>query len=319
MQHEQQYTPPATRKFKAREVFGIPGNMVVEGLAERGEFVPEIDPNYQFDPETTRVLLEGFSHNLRVLVQGYHGTGKSTHIEQIAARLNWPCFRLNLDGHISRLDLVGRDAIVLEEGQQVTTFREGVLPWALSRPMVLVLDEYDAGRPEVMFVIQRLLEAGGALSLPEQNRIIHPHPFFRLFGTSNTVGLGDATGMYHGTHQLNQAQMDRWNVVARLNYLPDDKEVDIVLSKNPGMHNRRDLVEKMVRLAGLTRTGFMAGDISTVMSPRTVIMWAQNSDIFGDVYRAYQLTFTNRADEHDFDTLNEYFQRIFGQLEGITV
>ncbi|MBI1363088.1 MAG: AAA domain-containing protein [Proteobacteria bacterium] len=305
-----------TRTFKVRDVFGVDSDMVVEGFAEPSEFVPAVDPAYQFDPETTQVLLAGFEHNLRILVQGYHGTGKSTHIEQVAARLNWPCFRLNMDGHISRLDLVGKDAIVLEDGHQITAFKEGILPWALKRPMVLVLDEYDAGRPEVMFVIQRLLEKDGALSLPDQNRIIYPHKKFRLFGTSNTVGLGDATGMYQGTHQLNQAQMDRWNMVVRLNYLGEDKEVDIVLAQVPSLHNQRDMVEKMVRLAGLTRTGFVAGDISTVMSPRTVIMWAQNTEIFGDVYRAFHLSFINRADVEDEDTLLEYYQRVFGKLAG---
>ena len=307
------------KSFKVRDVFGFDSDLTVTGFDKPDEFVPELDPNYQFDKQTTEVLLAGFEHNLRILVQGYHGTGKSTHIEQVAARLNWPCFRLNMDGHISRLDLVGRDAITIENGKQITTFREGILPWALQRPMVLVLDEYDAGRPEVMFVIQRLLEKDGALALPEQNRIIHPHPKFRLFGTSNTVGLGDATGMYHGTHQLNQAQLDRWNMVVRLNYLPEDKEVDIVLSKVHEFHNRRDMVEKMVRLAGLTRTGFVAGDIATVMSPRTVIMWAQNAEIMGDMYSAFQTTFANRADLEDEATLNEYFQRIFGTTKGLAL
>ncbi len=308
-----------TKKIKVADMFGIDSSLTVEGFAEKNEFVPDIDETYQFDKETTEVLLAGFENNLRILVQGYHGTGKSTHIEQVAARLNWPCFRLNLDGHISRLDLVGRDAIVIEKGKQITTFREGILPWALQQPMVLVLDEYDAGRPEVMFVIQRLLEKEGVLALPEQNRIIQPHPKFRLFGTSNTVGLGDATGLYHGTHQLNQAQMDRWNMVARLNYLPENKEVDIVLAKATELHNRRDLVEKMVRLAGLTRTGFMAGDIATVMSPRTVIMWAENAEILGDIYESYRLTFINRADVEDEETLNEYFQRVFGTTKGLVL
>ena len=303
---------PRMKSFKVRVLFGLDSVLVVDGFAEPTDFVPPVNDSYQFDPETTLALLAGFQHNLRVLVQGYHGTGKSTHIEQVAARLNWPCFRLNLDGHLSRLDLIGKDAIVLNDGKQVTTFKEGVLPWALTRPMVLVLDEYDAGRPEVMFVIQRLLERDGALVLPDQNRVVRPHAKFRLFGTSNTVGLGDATGLYQGTHQLNQAQMDRWNMVVRLNYLPEKREVDIVLSQVPHFHNRRALVEKMVRLAGLTRTGFMAGDLSTVMSPRTVIMWAQNTEILGDVRKAYQLSFVNRADAEDEETLLEYFQRLFG-------
>jgi cobaltochelatase CobS len=288
---------PRMKSFKVRELFGLDSDLVVDGFAEPTDFVPPVNESYQFDPETTLALLAGFQHNLRVLVQGYHGTGKSTHIEQVAARLNWPCFRLNLDGHLSRLDLIGKDAIVLNDGKQVTTFKEGVLPWALTRPMVLVLDEYDAGRPEVMFVIQRLLERDGALVLPDQNRVVRPHAKFRLFGTSNTVGLGDATGLYQGTHQLNQAQMDRWNMVVRLNYLPEKREVDIVLSQVPHFHNRRALVEKMVRLAGLTRTGFM---------------WAQNTEILGDVRKAYQLSFVNRADAEDEETLLEYFQRLFG-------
>lgn len=308
------YETPKTKTFDVEKTFGISTDLTVEGFAEPSEFVPEVDENYRFDHDTTLVLLAGLQNNLRVLVQGFHGTGKSTHIEQVAARLNWPCFRLNMDGHISRLDLIGKDSIALEDGQQVTTFKQGVLPWALQQPMLLVLDEYDAGRPEVMFVIQRLLEADGALVLPDQNKVVIPHQFFRIFGTSNTVGLGDPTGMYHGTHALNQAQMDRWNMVTRLNYLPEDKEIDIVLAKVPSFHNRRDVVEKMVKLAGLTRTGFTAGDIATVMSPRTVIMWAQNTDILGDEYKAFRLTFVNRCDVADEETLNEYYQRIFGNI-----
>lgn len=305
-------TTISTKKYKAKSTFGVDIDMDVEGFADASEFTPDVDESYQFDAETTQVILSGLQYNMRVLIQGYHGTGKSTHIEQVAARLNWPCFRLNLDGHISRLDLVGKDAITLEDGKQVTSFKEGILPWAMQQPMILVLDEYDAGRPEVMFVIQRMLEADGGLVLPDQNRVIKPHPMFRIFGTSNTVGLGDTTGMYHGTHHLNQAQMDRWNMVARLNYLPEGQEVGIVMSKVPEMHNRKGIIEQMVRLAGLTRTGFMAGDISTVMSPRTVIMWAQNTLIFGDIYEAFTLTFTNRSDVEDEDTLDEYFRRVFG-------
>lgn len=313
------HAEPKLVKYKVSETFGFDSAESVTGFADVTEFVPEVDPTYQFDKHTTEVLLAGFEHNLRVLVQGYHGTGKSTHIEQIAARLNWPCFRLNLDGHISRLDLVGRDAIIIKDSKQITTFREGILPWALQQPMALVLDEYDAGRPEVMFVIQRLLEKEGVLALPEQNRIVPPHQHFRLFGTANTVGLGDATGMYHGTNQLNQAQMDRWNMVVRLNYLSEEKEADIVMAKAVEFHNRRDLVLKMVRLANLTRTGFMAGDIATVMSPRTVLMWAENTQIFGDIFEAYKLTFMNRADVEDEQTLTEYFQRVFGTTEGLTL
>ncbi len=310
----------ATKKFDVKDTFGIESDLVVEGFDKPSEFVPTVDETYQFDADTTLILLHGLQNNLKILVQGYHGTGKSTHIEQIAARLNWPCFRLNLDGHISRLDLIGKDAIELKDGQQVTGFKEGLLPWAIQQPMILVLDEYDAGRPEVMFVIQRLLESEGHLAMPDQNKVIHPHKKFRLFGTANTVGLGDATGLYHGTNTLNQAQLDRWNMVARLNYLPEDKEVSIVLSKVRSFDNRRDIVEKMVRLANLTRTGFMAGDLSTVMSPRTVIMWAQNTEIIGDLKKAYALTFVNRADEEDEQTLAEYYRRVFGEenyTEGI--
>ena len=308
-----------TKAYDPKDLFGIPMDEKVQGLAASTEFVPDIDNTYQFDTDATKILLAGFQHNLRVLVQGYHGTGKSTHIEQVAARLNWPCFRLNLDGHLTRLDLIGRDAIVVEKGKQVTTFQEGILPWAIQQPMALVLDEYDAGRPEVMFVIQRLLEKEGVLALPEQNRVIKPHPQFRLFATSNTVGLGDATGIYHGTYQLNQAQMDRWNMVTRLNYPTQAREVSIVMAKNTSLHNRKDIVEQMVRVADLTRTGFMAGDIATVMSPRTVIMWAENADIVGDLYRAFQLTFINRADREDEETLKEYFLRVFGTTEGLSV
>lgn len=308
------YAPtPQTHMVNVADAFGFKSDLRVEGFVEHSQFVPTLDENYRFDPHTTELLLLALEHNLRVLVQGYHGTGKSSHIEQVAARLNWPCFRLNLDGHISRIDLIGKDAIVLENEQQVTAFKEGILPWALQRPMILVLDEYDAGRPEVMFVIQRLLEQNGALVLPDQNTVLQPHPKFRIFGTSNTVGLGDSTGMYHGTHALNQAQMDRWNMVARLNYLPEEKEVDIVLAKCHSYHNRKGDIEKMVRLAGLTRTGFMAGDVSAVMSPRTVIMWAKNADIIGDTFRAFELTFANRCDEEDAETLHEYYARVFGR------
>lgn len=305
----------ARQMFSVKDVFGINSDMEIEGFAEKTDYVPDVDEAYKFDEETTLSILSGLKYNLKVLVQGYHGTGKSTHIEQVAARLNWPCFRLNLDGHVSRLDLIGKDAIKLEEGKQITAFQEGVLPWALSQPMLLVLDEYDAGRPEVMFVIQRLMEKDGVLALPDQNRVIKPHENFRLMGTSNTVGLGDATGLYQGTHQLNQAQMDRWNLVVRLNYLEESKETDIILSKHPELHNQRDMVEKMVRLAGLTRTGFIAGDISTLMSPRTVLMWAENFQIFGDLHQSYRLTFANRADEADMSTLNEYYSRLFGAIE----
>lgn len=305
---------PDMIKHKISDLFGFKSDKEIHGFKDKSEFVPDVDPTYHFDPETTKVILAGFENNLKVLVQGFHGTGKSSHIEQIAARLNWPCFRLNLDGHISRLDLIGKDAISLEEGQQVTSFKEGVLPWAMNRPMALVLDEYDAGRPEVMFVIQRLMEEDGCLALPDQNRTIQPHKGFRLFGTSNTVGLGDTTGLYHGTYHLNQAQLDRWNMVTHLNYLDEAWEKEVVLSKVPEFHNSPDLIEKMVRLAGLTRTGFMAGDLSSVMSPRTVIMWAQNTKIVDDVYHAFKLTFANRCDPSDLETLKEYYARVFGEI-----
>lgn len=301
-------------KQKVQGLFGFESDKEVHCFKDKTDFVPDIDPTYHFDPATTKIILAGFENNLKVLVQGFHGTGKSSHIEQVAARLNWPCFRLNLDGHISRLDLIGKDAITLEDEKQVTTFKEGVLPWAMSRPMALVLDEYDAGRPEVMFVIQRLMEQDGALALPDQNRMVHPHAGFRLFGTSNTVGLSDSTGLYHGTYHLNQAQLDRWNMVTHLNYLDENWEKEVVLSKVPEFHNSPDLIEKMVRLAGLTRTGFMAGDISSVMSPRAVIMWAQNTEIVDDVYSAFKVTFVNRCDLTDVPTLDEYYARVFGSV-----
>ena len=301
------------KKFKVADLFGFDSDLEVEGFASPTEFVPEIDKSYKFDKETTEAIVAGLTHNLRVLIQGYHGTGKSTHIEQVAARLNWPCFRINLDGHISRLDLIGKDGIVVKSGKQVTEFKEGILPWSMSHPMILVFDEYDAGRPEVMFVIQRLMEQDGVLSLPDQNRVIKPHPKFRLMGTSNTVGLGDSTGLYQGTHLLNQAQMDRWNVVSHLNYLPEEKEVDIITGKITGMHNQKELVERMVRVAGLTRVGFMASDISTVMSPRTVINWARNYLIFGSVYKSFNLSFLNRCDTDDRETIEEYYVKVFGE------
>ena len=271
-------------EIPARE-FGVNSEMMVPAFAQHSEYVPERDDSYRFDPDTTLAILAGFRHNRRVMVQGYHGTGKSTHIEQVAARLNWPLIRINLDGHVSRIDLVGRDAIVIKDGRQVTEFREGLLPWALQRPIALVFDEYDAGRPDVMFVIQRVLEASGKLTLLDQNRIISPHPFFRLFATSNTIGLGDTSGLYHGTQQINQGQMDRWSIVTTLNYLDHDAEAAIVLAKAPAYDTAegRRTIMAMVRVADMTRNGFMNGDISTVMSPRTVIAWAENAQIFGAV------------------------------------
>src|SRR5437762_898605 len=305
-------TPDMT--IDVRNTFGLDVAMRVPAFSKPNEYVPDLDTAYVFDRETTLAILAGFAHNRRVLVQGYHGTGKSTHVEQIAARLNWPCVRVNLDSHISRIDLIGKDAIVLKEGKQVTEFREGILPWALQRPVAICFDEYDAGRPDVMFVIQRVLEAQGRLTLLDQNRVIRPHPAFRLFSTTNTVGLGDTTGLYHGTQQINQGQMDRWNIVATLNYLPHDAEQEIVLAKVPSYNNEEGQrrISAMVALADLTRNGFINGDISTVMSPRTVITWAENARIFGDLAFAFRLTFLNKCDEMDRPTVAEYYQRCFG-------
>jgi cobaltochelatase CobS len=294
--------------------FGVPSDMTIPGFSQRSEYVPEIDEGYRFDPDTTLAILAGFKHNRRVMVQGYHGTGKSTHIEQVAARLNWPLIRINLDGHVSRIDLVGRDAIVLKDGRQVTEFREGLLPWALQRAMALAFDEYDAGRPDVMFVIQRVLEASGKLTLLDQNRVINPHPYFRLFATSNTIGLGDTSGLYHGTQQINQGQMDRWSIVTTLNYLDHDAEAAIVLAKAPSYDTEqgRRTIMAMVRVADMTRNGFMNGDLSTVMSPRTVIAWAENAQIFGDLGLAFRVTFLNKCDELERPTVAEFYQRAFG-------
>ncbi|MCH8182495.1 MAG: cobaltochelatase subunit CobS [Proteobacteria bacterium] len=300
--------------LSVNQVFGLETDMMVPAFSQTSEHVPPVDEAYCFDRDTTLAILAGFSFNRKVLIQGYHGTGKSTHIEQVAARLNWPCIRINLDGHISRIDLIGKDAIVIRNGMQVTEFREGLLPWALQTPTALVFDEYDAGRPDVMFVIQRVLEADSKLTLLDQNRIIRPHQAFRLFATSNTVGLGDTTGLYHGTQQINQGQMDRWNIVATLNYLPHDTEVDIVLANVPDYDSEegRRTIGLMVRVADMTRAGFMAGDISTVMSPRTVINWAENNNIFEDLSFAFRLTFLNKCDEIERSLIAEYFQRCFG-------
>jgi cobaltochelatase CobS len=303
------------RKVSAREVFGVDSDLEIPAFSEPSEHVPDVDDAYRFDNETTMAILAGFAFNRRVMIQGYHGTGKSTHIEQVAARLNWPCLRINLDSHISRIDLIGKDAIVLRDGRQVTEYREGILPWALQSPTTLIFDEYDAGRPDVMFVIQRILEVEGKLTLLDQNKVIRPHPAFRLFSTANTVGLGDTTGLYHGTQQINQGQMDRWNIVATLNYLPHDEEVAIMLAKAPAFDTdqRRKTVSAMVALADLTRAGFVNGDISTVMSPRTVLTWAENVLIFGDdVAFAFRVTFLNKCDEIERATVAEYYQRCFG-------
>src|SRR3989440_1044715 len=297
-----------------RNTFGLDVAMSVPAFSKPNEHVPDLDLAYKFARETTLAILAGFAFNRRVLIQGYHGTGKSTHVEQVAARLNWPCIRVNLDSHISRIDLIGKDAIVLKDGKQITEFREGILPWALQHACALVFDEYDAGRPDVMFVIQRVLEVEGKLTLLDQNRVIRPHPSFRLFATSNTVGLGDTTGLYHGTQQINQGQMDRWNIVATLNYLPHDAEVDIVLAKVPSYDDEpgRRTISAMVALADLTRAGFINGDISTVMSPRTVMTWAENAKIFGDLAFGFRLTFLNKCDEMERPTVAEYYQRCFG-------
>lgn len=303
--------PAPDTQVSVREVFGIDIDMMVPAFSVADERVPDTDDNYVFDPDTTLAILAGFAHNRRVMVQGYHGTGKSTHIEQVAARLKWPCVRINLDAHISRIDLIGRDAIVLRDGLQVTEFREGLLPWALQTPTALVFDEYDAGRPDVMFVIQRVLETEGKLTLLDQNRVIRPNPFFRLFATANTVGLGDTSGLYHGTQAINQGQMDRWNLVVALNYLPAETEIDVVSKKVQGLDAQ--VIAQMVRVADLTRKGFMAGDISTVMSPRTVISWAQNSQIFNDVGFAFRLSFLNKCDEAERVLVAEYYQRVFAK------
>jgi cobaltochelatase CobS len=302
-------------KVSVRQVFGIDSDLEVPAYSQTEEHVPDLDPDYIFDRETTLAILAGFAKNRRVMITGYHGTGKSTHVEQVAARLNWPCVRVNLDSHVSRIDLVGKDAIVLQEGKQVTEFRDGILPWALQNNIALCFDEYDAGRPDVMFVIQRVLEVSGKLTLLDQRRVIRPHPAFRLFSTANTIGLGDTSGLYHGTQQINQGQMDRWSIVTTLNYLPHDKEVDIVLSK--ATHYRtpegRDLVNKMVRVADLTRNAFINGDLSTVMSPRTVITWAENADIFQDIGFAFRVTFLNKCDELERPLVAEFYQRSLGK------
>ena len=304
-----------TKVIDPEKVFGFKSNMKILGFKEKTKFVPEVDDAYLFDEITTKAILAGFCYNRRVMIQGYHGTGKSTHIEQVAARLNWPCVRVNLDSHISRLDLVGKDAIVLKDGKQVTEFREGVLPWALQNPVAIVFDEYDAGRADVMFVIQRVLEVSGKLTLLDNNRVINPHQNFRLFATANTVGLGDTTGLYHGTQQINQGQMDRWSIVSTLNYLSSDAEEKIIISKVPNFNtkDKREIIKSMVLIAELTRNGFISGDLSTVMSPRTVITWAENTNIIEDIDLAFKLTFFNKCDEMERPIVSEYYQRCFGR------
>lgn len=302
-------------RVSVRELFGIDSDLEVPAFSWRDEYVPEIDEAYRFNPDVTLAILAGFTRNRRVMVQGLHGTGKSTHIEQVAARLNWPCMRVNLDGHISRLDLVGKDAIVIRDGVQVTEFQEGIVPWSLQRPVALIFDEYDAGRPDVMFVIQRILERDGHFTLLDQNRVIHPHPHFRLFATANTVGLGNLSGLYQGTQVLNHAQMDRWNIVAKLDYLPSAEEIAIVLGRVPSKDTEkgRKLIASMVAVANLTRQGFAAGDLSTLMSPRTVITWAENCEIFRNPALAFRLSFLNKCDEAERPLVAEYYQRCFGE------
>ena len=302
-------------KISVKQTFNIDSDLEALAFSEKNDYVPEIDPSYIFDKETTLAILAGFTNNKRVMVQGFHGTGKSTHIEQIAARLNWPCVRVNLDSHISRIDLIGKDAIVLKDGKQVTEFKEGILPWSIQNPIALVFDEYDAGRPDVMFVIQRVLESEGNFTLLDKNKVLEQHDFFRIFATTNTVGLGDTTGLYHGTQQINQGQMDRWNIVSTLNYLPFEKELEIVLAKNKNLNNKegKELLSNMIKVADLTRKGFINGDISTVMSPRTVLHWAENTDIFKDQGYAFRITFLNKCDELEKKIISEYYQRCFGK------
>ena len=302
-------------KINTKQLFGIDSDLEIEAFSQKNEYVPEIDKTYKFDRDTTLAILSGFLFNKRVLVQGYHGTGKSTHIEQIAARLNWPCIRVNLDSHVSRIDLIGKDSIVLKDNKQVTEFKEGILPWSIQNPVALVFDEYDAGRPDVMFVIQRVLEAEGSFTLLDKNKVIKQNKYFRLFATTNTVGLGDTTGLYHGTQQINQGQMDRWNIVTTLNYLSLEKEMEIILAKNKNLNNPKgkDKIANMIKVASLTRKGFIAGDISTVMSPRTVLHWAENSQIFKDDGYSFRVTFLNKCDDSEKSTIAEYYQRCFGE------
>ncbi len=302
-------------KISTKQIFGFDSDLEIDAFSQKNEYVPEIDKTYKFDRDTTLAILSGFLFNKRVLVQGYHGTGKSTHIEQIAARLNWPCIRVNLDSHVSRIDLIGKDSIVLKDNKQVTEFKEGILPWSIQNPIALVFDEYDAGRPDVMFVIQRVLEAEGSFTLLDKNKVIKQNKYFRLFATTNTVGLGDTTGLYHGTQQINQGQMDRWNIVTTLNYLSLDKEMEIILAKNKNLNNPKgkEQISNMIKVASLTRKGFIAGDISTVMSPRTVLHWAENSQIFKDDGYSFRVTFLNKCDDAEKNIIAEYYQRCFGE------
>ncbi len=302
-------------KISVKQTFGFDSEMQINAFSKKNEYVPKIDSDYKFDKDTTLAILAGFSFNKRVLIQGYHGTGKSTHIEQVAARLNWPCIRVNLDSHVSRIDLIGKDAIILKDNKQVTEFKEGILPWSIQNPVALVFDEYDAGRPDVMFVIQRVLESEGNFTLLDKNKVLEQHDFFRIFATTNTVGLGDTSGLYHGTQQINQGQMDRWNIVSTLNYLPFEKELEIVLAKNKNFNNKegKETLSNMIKVADLSRKGFVNGDISTVMSPRTVMHWAENTSIFKDKGYAFRVTFLNKCDDLEKKIISEYYQRCFGE------
>ena len=302
-------------KISVKQSFGLDTEMEIDAFSKKNEYVPRIDQDYKFDKDTTLAILSGFAFNKRVLIQGYHGTGKSTHIEQVAARLNWPCVRVNLDSHVSRIDLIGKDAIVLQDGKQITEFKEGILPWSIQNPVALVFDEYDAGRPDVMFVIQRVLESEGNFTLLDKNKVLAQHNYFRMFATTNTVGLGDTTGLYHGTQQINQGQMDRWNIVTTLNYLPFEKELEIISAKNKSFDNKegKEILSNMIKVADLSRKGFINGDISTVMSPRTVLHWAENTKIFKDQGYAFRVTFLNKCDELEKKIIAEYYQRCFGE------
>jgi cobaltochelatase CobS len=311
----EQFSTKPDIKISVKQTFGFESDMQINAFSKKNEYVPKIDADYKFDKDTTLAILAGFSFNKRVLIQGYHGTGKSTHIEQVAARLNWPCIRVNLDSHISRIDLIGKDAIVLKDNKQITEFKEGILPWSIQNPVALVFDEYDAGRPDVMFVIQRVLESEGNFTLLDKNKVLEQHDFFRIFATTNTVGLGDTTGLYHGTQQINQGQMDRWNIVSTLNYLPFEKELEIVLAKNKKINGKdgKELLSNMIKVADLSRKGFINGDISTVMSPRTVLHWAENTSIFKDKGYAFRVTFLNKCDDLEKKIISEYYQRCFGE------
>jgi cobaltochelatase CobS len=311
----QQFIQKPDIKISVKQTFGFDSEMQINAFSKKSEYVPKVDSDYKFDKDTTLAILAGFSFNKRVLIQGYHGTGKSTHIEQVAARLNWPCIRVNLDSHVSRIDLIGKDAIVLKDNKQITEFKEGILPWSIQNPIALVFDEYDAGRPDVMFVIQRVLESEGNFTLLDKNKVLEQHDFFRIFATTNTVGLGDTSGLYHGTQQINQGQMDRWNIVSTLNYLPFEKELEIILAKNKNLDNKegKEILSNMIKVADLTRKGFMNGDISTVMSPRTVMHWVENASIFKDKGYAFRVTFLNKCDELEKKIISEYYQRCFGE------